>query len=175
MISVLKFIDSAWGYLSAHDQKELIAHDMKYISRYISSFPLDNAKIFYEKIKNGSLMIRKNLSNVYMNGDRFRAEFYEREAVEDELFDYVVNATSVDKYITMSPGLYLNLVESNIIIRNQFGGVLIDKRCRILDPSGKIRPMFAAGPITKGRFLITNLLSTSAKQALMIAKEIVDD
>ncbi len=170
---ILGFIDRAWGFLSLVDQKQLITHEMKLISRYISSFPFGNAKLFYEKIKSGSLTLRNNLSNIYIDGEKFRAEFYGKTAIETEQYDHVVNATPVDKYITMLPGLYLNLIEHEIIQRNHFGGVLVSPQCEIINAFKKL-PFFAAGPITKGSFLITNLLATSAKQAEIIAQLILN-
>ncbi len=172
MLCILGFIDKSWRYLSIDDQKELITKEMKLISRYISSFPLKNAKLFYDKIKSGSLVIRNNISNIYMEGDKFRAEFNGQDHMEAEHYDFVVNATPVDRYITMLPGLYLNLIESETIQRNPFGGVVVNKHCRVINSFEKL-PFFAAGPITKGSFLITNLLATSANQAAMIANLIL--
>lgn len=170
---ILKFIDSAWNFLTPEDKKALVDTEMVHISRYISSFPLQNAEIILQKLKSKTLQIKTSISTIYIDGDKFKAEFNENHSLQHEQYDYVVNATPVDKHAMTLSGLYLNLLDRGIIQHNEFGGIKVNNQCQVIGKINKNPPLFAAGPITKGSFLITNLLATSAKQGAIIAKSIL--
>ncbi len=171
IMTFIIFIGNAWLLLSLHEKKELLANEINIINRYISAFPYVNAKILFGLIKKRKLSLRRGIKHIYLENNHFRAVFSHNHHEHEEIYDYVINATSVEKNIRHSGEEFYNkLNQNNIIKYNHFNGIQVTEFFQIENNYNK--QFYAAGPIIKGSALITNFLLSSAQQAEVIAKSI---
>lgn len=173
IMTILKFINNAWTYLSLSDKKSILQNEIQLIQRFISSFPRENAFVIYSLIKKGQLTLKKGLKDIEPQGTKYIATFHEENKDYEEEYEYIINATPIDNNLRHSPPeLYKKLITKNIIQINHFGGIKVNKYYQIKINHVAKRKMYAAGPIIKGSVLTTNLLISSAQQADIIAKQL---
>lgn len=169
IMTITNYINTAWLYLSLTDKKKILTQEMRLISRYISAFPYQNAKIIYRLLKKETLSIRKGIKCIKLEKNYFIAQFQEDDNHYNDKFDYVINATPITNDIRLtSHELYKNLITKNLIKLNCFGGVKVNHYFQV---KGK-NQFYAAGPTITGSHLVTNFLFSSAQQGHIIAKTI---
>lgn len=173
IFTIVRFITKAWPHLSFSDRKHFLQQNEHFISRYITSFPYENAQIINQMLNSKKLSVRRGIKRVDYENHQFKAIFFENNQRYEEIFDYVINATPISGRVQDSSfTVYKNLSKHGIVTENHFGGIKIGKHLQLKSTYYCNDRFYAAGPMVYGEFPFTNFLYSSAEQAKIIAQDL---
>lgn len=135
-------------YLSRTDKRKFMEEYHPLIDENHSPMPKDAAEKLVEWAEEGRLVIVDGMENV-VTGDRFSIRTDEGENYR---IDTLINATGPVKDIEKDMrGLIGALHDHQLIGRNEFGGIMVDRSRNVISPNvGTLEGMFALGALTVG-------------------------
>lgn len=170
MGSFIEEVNRLWPHLSDDEQIRLRAKHGAFISRFVSSFPLENARRLATAIGAGRLSIhaisRDTPVQVSGNGG-----FEGRGLLDGYTFDRIVNATGVDMSAFRETTLYRNLLKRRDML-NSHGGLDVDANTMRIRSASTGASIYAMGAPITGSILVTNYMRSSVNQAKKIADDI---
>lgn len=170
--SMGSFIDEAnelWPHLSTVEQQTLYRRHRGFISRYISSFPLQNARMLEAAMRAGRLEVVRieapnRLQDCLARGGAGIGRFGHSG------FDAIINATGTDSTAFARQPLYRNLSDK-ADLRNVHGGLRVDPVSMRL-PIHHGAAVYAMGAPTTGSLLVTNYIRASVLQAYRLVRDV---
>lgn len=153
-------------YLSRTDKRKFMDEYHPLIDENHSPMPKEAAEKLVEWADEGRLVIVDGMENVD-TGDRFSIWTDEGEHYR---VDTLINATGPVKDIEKDMnGLIVALHDHQLIERNEFGGIMVDRTRNVISPNiGTLKGMFALGALTVG----ADYMSTSVWILIQNTKKI---
>lgn len=166
------YFDTMWSQLN-EDEKSIFLKDyFPIITRFTSSFPLENAIKMKELINKGYLSISGGLHDVKQApncADEFVGIFSDGRK---EAYDYVICALGYD-YKLNNQAMYRTLKDNGMITYNAFGGLPVDLENMEVQNHSFSTPVYSLGSPIFGTRIFTNVLSTNAMDAGKISSDIL--
>lgn len=156
--------------LSLSEQQKAISKYEYFIKQYVSSFPINNAKIILKAFKQGKLsIIKKELPEyLYIKNNRI----YGKNNNHTEDFDLVINASGISNK-SLSNGLIEQLSDYSVQI-NEKGGLRLDSQTMKVLSNNNMN-LYAIGGPAYGEIPITNYVRSSTIQAQKIVNNILSE
>ena len=166
------YFDNMWSDMVDNEKSIFLKEYFPIISRFTSSFPLENAIKIKELIANKYLVIRSGLKDVKQvdnSVSEFVAIFSDGR---EEAYDYVICALGYD-YVLNNQSLYRTLKNNDMITYNTFGGLSVNLDNMEVQDHNFSTPVYALGSPIFGTRIFTNVLSTNAIDAGKISSAIL--
>lgn len=163
-------MNNFWPLLTAADQKEFKRRYSPFISRFVSSFPLQNATVLQNGFAKGQLSVAKvgsKLANLVEAGTLLlgRAELTGRQ------FDLVVNCTGLNPLAFWETPLGISLREQGVEV-NPHGGLTVEPKTMRIASAQPELDCYAVGAPVSGSLLVTNYVRASVIQADLVLSDI---
>lgn len=167
------FIEEAnhlWPHLSDEEQIRLRTKHGAFISRFVSSFPLENARRLAKAIGGGRLSIQTISRGIPVRlSEDGRLEG--KGLLDGYTFDRVVNATGIEPTGFRNTTLYRNLLARRDML-NIHGGLDVAANTMRIKSAAFGASIYAMGAPVTGSLLVTNYMRSSVIQAQKIADDI---
>lgn len=166
------YFDFLWGKLNIKEQSIFLKDYLPCITRFTSSFPLENAIKINEMVSNDRLRILSGLKDIKYEKHakyQFTAIFDDKR---NECFNYVICALGYD-YDLNNQHLYKQLKKGRMISYNACGGLSVKLDTMHVQNHNFSIPTFAIGSPIFGSKIFTNVLSSNVKDAFKIVKMIL--
>lgn len=160
-----------WPKLAVGDQREFKRRYSPFISRFVSSFPLQNAKILQKGFAEKKLSVVKLNGGIAdaieMNADVIKGQnsLFGRE------FDMAINCTGIDPFAFWRTALGVSLREQGAR-SNAHGGLDVEASTMRISSSEPAFDCYAIGAPVSGSLLVTNYVRASVIQADLIVSDI---
>lgn len=163
------YFDSLWANMKSSEQSNFLRDYFPVITRFTTSFPLENAIKMEKLLNDGYLFVRGGLQAIHQSDEKFVAIYSDGEK---EIYDYVVCALGYDHNLDHQP-LYANLRSKHMISYNAFDGLSVDMNTMEVKDHQFAIPIFALGSPIFGTRIFTNVLLKNAQDATKIVHVIL--
>ncbi len=168
IIALNPIFSEVFQYLSKDDKRTFMDKYHPLINENHSPMPKEAAKKLVKWAEAGNLVIVDDMKEV-VNDKRFIISTSDDECYE---VDALINATGPVKDISKDmDGLVGALYNHQLIGKNEFGGILVDRDRNVISPNiGTLKGMFALGALTIG----ADYMSTSVWLLIRNTKKLSD-
>lgn len=166
--SLISVINFAYEIMNEKERVRFLRKDMPVYLRYISAFPVENARVIWDLVRCGRLEIRNGLKFISHEKGLFYVE------VNDEIIicDTLICATGMKISPQSESNNSIGLLLSNL--SKWSDGVLFDEKCRLRKSGCYDVDVFGTGVLTSDCRAITNSAIVCAEQAHEISKQILE-
>ena len=160
-------MNRVWPSLTLSDQREFRLRYSPFISRFVSSFPLENAKILDMGFRERKVRVTKVDGEI---GDLFQT-YPGRGFLMQHNFDLVLNCTGLNPYGFWRTKLGTSLREQGAKA-NPHGGLAVNTASMRLVTDRPDFNCYAIGAPVSGSLLVTNYVRASVIQASIVVSDI---
>lgn len=164
-------MNRVWPSLTVADQYEFKRRFSAFVSRFVSSFPLENAKILEKGFAEGKLSVTNMTCEAAELTRAYATTIEGRDVLTGRNFDLVLNCTGLNPHGFWNTSLGASLKEQGAK-SNPHGGLAVDtSSMRISTDQGQF-DCYAIGAPVSGSLLVTNYVRASVIQASIVVSDI---